>query len=218
MRYSRKIAQSISDHRYQSAKTIFDEIKHGHTPSENLLSDLFPPDLVKIVKDDLELFFANNSLPNKKVRQHIDTAPTEISDARSKAEKMPSFQALHSALLTRRKPDELIVKEFYGEYADFAQLVFEMFRSYKMFRKCGLPSAAHLNRVGAISSIININDPGSKLYSAIAVGHDLIEDMLYKAVDEFGVHYGFDRYDEFIHKFIPEELREGIAILTNTTI
>ncbi|MCC6638567.1 MAG: hypothetical protein IT278_12635 [Ignavibacteriaceae bacterium] len=215
MRYSREIAQSISDHRYQSAKTIFDEIKHGHTPSENLLSDLFPPDLVKIVKDDLELFFANNSLPDKKVRQHIDTAPTEISDARSKAEKMPSFQALHSALLTRRKPDELIVKEFYGEYADFAQLVFEMFRSYKMFRKCGLPSAAHLNRVGAISSIININDPGSKLYSAIAVGHDLIEDMLYKAVDEFGVHYGFDRYDEFIHKFIPEELREGIAILTN---
>ncbi|GAB1441906.1 hypothetical protein MASR2M39_07410 [Ignavibacteriales bacterium] len=215
MRYSREIAQSISDHRYQTAKTILEEIKHGNTPSEKLLTDLFPPDLVKIVKDDFELFIANNSLPNKKVRQHIDSAPTDISDARSKAEKMPSFQALHSALLTRRKPDAKILKEFYGEYDEFALTVFEMFRHYGMFRKCGLPSAAHLNRVGAISSIININDPGSKLYSAIAVGHDLIEDMLYKAVDEFGVHYGFDRYDEFIHNFIPEELREGIAILTN---
>lgn len=215
MRYPREIALSISDHRYQSARTILEEIKLRNTPSEKLLSELFPPDLVKIVRDDLDVFFSDNFLPKKKVRHHIDSAPTEISDARSKAEKMPSFQALHSSLLTCRRPDQEILKEFYGEYADFALTVFELFRNYKMFRKCGLPSAVHLNRVGAISSIININDSGSKLYSAIAVGHDLIEDMLYKAVDEFGVHYGFDRYDEFIHKFIPSELREGISILTN---
>ncbi|MBZ0197658.1 MAG: hypothetical protein K8F28_10015 [Ignavibacteriaceae bacterium] len=93
--------------------------------------------------------------------------------------------------------------------------MFRNFKRYKLFRKCGLPSAAHVNRVGAVSTIIDINDPGSRLYSAIAVGHDFIEDLLYKAVDEDGVHYSFKRYTEFVEKFIPEELRQGILILTN---
>ena len=215
MRYSREIKALIDDKRFAIAKEILTALKQLQVPDYNLLSRLYPIDLAKIAMKDIEIYLGQNLISGKNVRAHIYEAPTDISDARSKVENTVSYQNLHSQLLTGQTPDMKNIDEFYGEYSGFAFKVFEQFRKYRMFRKCGLPSAAHVNRVGAIASIININDPGSKLYSAIAVGHDLIEDILYKAVDDYGIHYGFDRYEEFIEKYIPSELREGIAILTN---
>lgn len=215
MRYSREITALIGDQRYETAREILESLKTGQIPSRKLLSQLYSNDLSGIAYADIEVYLANNFPNGRKPRQHLFDAPTDISDARSRAEKMPSYQRIHSQLLTGQIPDLEPVKEFYGEYSGFAMSVFENFRKYGLYRKCGLPSAAHVNRVGAISSVININDPGTKLYSAVAVGHDFIEDLLYKAVDEHGRPYDFARYDEFVEKFIPEELREGISILTN---
>ncbi|GAB1349221.1 hypothetical protein MASR1M107_14340 [Ignavibacteriales bacterium] len=215
MRYSRETKAIIDDKRYIIAREILTALKQSQVPDYNLLARLFPIDLAKIAMKDIEIYLSRNIITGKKIRAHIYEAPTDISDARSKVENMAVYQNLHSQLLTGQVPEMENIREFYGEYSDFAFSVFEQFRKYRMFRKCGLPSAAHINRVGSIASFLNINDPGSKLYSAIAVGHDLIEDILYKAVDEYDIHYGFDRYEEFIEKFIPAELRDGIAILTN---
>ncbi len=215
MRYSREITALIADQRYETAREILDSLKQGEVPSRKLLSNLYSNDLSDIAYSDIEIYLENNFPKGKKPREHIYDAPTDISDARSRAEKMPEYQRIHSQLLTGQIPDPELLKVFYGEYSEFAMSVFENFRRYGLFRKCGLPSSAHVNRVGSISTVININDPGSKLYSAVAVGHDFIEDLLYKAVDHHGRSYDFERYDEFVEKFIPQELRDGVSVLTN---
>jgi hypothetical protein len=215
MRFSREITALSQDPRYADAKSIFDSIKSGSVPSLETLNRLFADKITKIAQKDIECFLIDNIPSHRKIRGHIHKAPTDISDARSKAELMPPFQKIHSSLLNKQIPDTKLVNEFYGEFTPFVLSVFQNFINYNMTRKCGLSSTAHLNRVGTIATVLNINDENSKLYSAIAVGHDLIEDLLYKVKDENNKNYGFDRYEEFIDKFIPHQLREGISILTN---
>ncbi len=215
MRYSREIKALTNDQRYQTAREILDSIKRGIIPSKRLLSNLYGPELSGIAFSDIEIYITHHFPKGKKLREHLYNAPTDISDARSGIEFMPAYQKLHGRLLTGLLPDMAEVNEIYGEYSGFAMSVFESFKKYGLYRKCGLPSAAHVNRVGAISTVININDPGTRFYSAIAVGHDFIEDLLYKAVDDHGRSYDFERYDEFVEKFIPAELRDGISVLTN---
>ncbi|MBE2279897.1 MAG: hypothetical protein IAE91_05855 [Ignavibacteriaceae bacterium] len=215
MRYPIEMVGLKGNIKYAQATKLLNLILNRQEPDLVILGSLYGNERANIIHSDICEFIEKFLIPFNTKRQHQYSAPEIISKSRLAVEMDPAFQKLHSEILLWKIPETKLFEPFYGEYSEFAAQTVSLFLENKLVRKCGIPSAAHLNRVGVLPSTLGFNKEGHFRYSGIAIGHDFIEDLLFKLKDENNKLYGFTRYHEFLEKFIPKELREGISILTN---
>lgn len=208
---------SITDHpQYFRAREVLQSILLRETPSAGLLAHLYGADRAVHVRELINTFIAEELEAPITPRLHNADAPNEIRDTRAKLESDMQYQAVQMVLLQDKIPDLAMLSKLYGEYAEPVRRVFEQFRNYKLMRQCGIPSVAHLNRVGSMAGALGLDqDEDGKKYSAIGALHDAIEDLLELVVDQEGKGFGLARYQEFIGTFIPTDLQSSLILLTN---
>jgi hypothetical protein len=127
----------------------------------------------------------------------------------------PDFQEIHSRLLFLELPPLEAMERFYGSYAESIRKIFNLYIISELNRKCGLSATVHLHRVAAISRALPLDDAGSWKYTATAVLHDVLEDLLTLNPKPNRKPFLLEEYTRFIESYIPEELREGVKMLTN---
>lgn len=208
---------SVSDHpQYHRAHEVLESVLQRDAPPPHLLSHLYGLDLAPRIHELITNFLSEEFTNPVTPRKHNLDAPTEIGDTRARLEYDARYQAVQTELLQHRIPDRVMLQNCYGEYAEAVRQIFDLFRHHMLMRKCGIPSVAHLNRVGSMAGALGLDkNEGDKKYSAIGAMHDAIEDLLNLAVDDTGRGFGLARYEEFIDEFIPDELQSSLVLLTN---
>ncbi|MBX2992994.1 MAG: hypothetical protein KF749_17725 [Bacteroidetes bacterium] len=215
MRYNAGISRLQKDPRYHDAKDALWSILHHRVPSDATLARVFGTDKSRFVRLLVGDFISKNPHTGKKPRTHDNAAPTEIGDKRSDLEKKESYQRSQLRLLQWQVPDLTDLTDLYGIYAPAVQKVLQLFLDSGLKRKCGISTAAHLNRVGALTGAMGIDDDTTRRYSAIGALHDCIEDLLNRVRNAKGKVYGLSGYDKFLDAHIPTELQTSVVQLTN---
>lgn len=215
MRNNSEIGSMQKSSNYYEAKELLNLILHQELPKLTLLNTLYGKSKSQIVYRQIMEFYESNSFDKYDTRKHIKNASQEISIKRSIVEQDLNFQNIQLNLLNNCLPDTKDLENFYGEYAQIIKSIFTLYNSLGLKRKCGIPATSHLNRVGAVIKALRMDDNESHKYQAIGVLHDTIEDLMFLVPDEKGKPYNFDAYEEFVKRFIPEELAESVKLLTN---
>ncbi|MCK6603450.1 MAG: hypothetical protein L6Q59_01000 [Ignavibacteriaceae bacterium] len=216
MRYTYEMRKYREDGRYHLAEELLENIINGTIPSEGLVRSLFGESKTRVIKYNLDKFITSREENVLSVRPHHKDAPTDISDSRSAIESDTNFQTIHSTILLGDVPPSSELAFYYHDYSHTVRGAFKLFSRHKLVRKCGVPTIAHANRVGTLSTAIGLNDDQKTYkYSAVAAMHDLIEDLLFTAKDKTGKPYGFENYQQFLDDFIPSEIQDEVKILTN---
>jgi hypothetical protein len=213
---------SIFDYKRLKCEKNFSKVKdilkcflEDICPPVDLLAKIYGKEKSEILKENIAKFLSTNISQKQIPREHIKNAPNEIFNARSEVEKSDKYQRIHSLLLQNKLPLISDLAFFYGEYSKYVHKIFKIYLDSKLRRKCELSATTHLNRVGSIVFQMGMNADEHFKYSSIAVMHDSIEDLLDVAKFKNGDAIGIIRYDDFIHKYIPEDLKKGIQALTN---
>ncbi len=215
MRYSSAIMQMKSDPRYEPASRMLEQIVRGDVPDYPLLSDLYGVQQAQRLRSVIGRFLEDHSADFGTPRRNQHNASTEISDARSKVEESMDFQLLQERLLFGELPELEDLRPFYGNYAEEVRGILQLFLNHKLRRKCGITSAAHLNRVGVVVGRMGLDQPGEHMYSTVGFMHDALEDLLDIARDEHGYVYGMHGYQLFLDRYTSPELHAHLKMVTN---
>ncbi len=215
MRVSSAIAQMKMNPHYDAAAGILREIVRHEVPDLQMLVTLYGIQQARSMQSVFGGFLEQHTGDFGTPRTHQHNAPTEISDARSHVEESADFQLLQEQLLFGRLPDIEQLALFYGKYAGEVRDIMDLFFRYKLERKCGITSAAHLHRVGAVVGMMSMDQQGEHLYSTVGFMHDALEDLLDHARDERGQVYGVRGYQSFLDRYVAPELHAHLKLVTN---
>ncbi len=201
--------------RVTRAFEILDSIRQMTVPSASALRGLYGDQKLDILQRNIAAFMELNRGMFGLPRQLSGNAPKKVVLTRDCIEKEQAFQEVQSSLLFGRIPAMEHMEVMYGGYAGAVIKLYKVCSTLGLKRHCGLPSVAHMNRVGAIVHYLPMDDPGSFTYAAAAAMHDGIEDLLNRAEHPDGKVHGIGRYREFIDTYIPAELQDKVKALTN---
>ncbi|MCB2204037.1 hypothetical protein KQI65_04755 [bacterium] len=215
MRYTSSIKQLQQDRRYAAATRLLETLLHKQEPEYNLLTELYGIHQAPVLHGIFSRFLEEHGDDLGVPRAHQPHASYEISDARSHVEQSADFQAIQSKILFSELPGIEDFEPQYGKYAGEVREVLRMFLDHHLVRKCGLTSAAHLNRVGAVVEKIGMDEPGEKMYAAIGFMHDALEDLLDVVRDDHENLYTVNDYQSFLSRFTSPELHTHIKLVTN---
>ncbi|MCX6170199.1 MAG: hypothetical protein NTX65_12710 [Ignavibacteriales bacterium] len=215
MRYTKEILRLQNDPDYPVATEILQSILLQQIPDREILAKLYGGHKAQVISDDLKLFYELNPYLKKVLRKHISSSSTEISRMREVIETNEYLLSIQSMILFNKLPDVSLLAKIYGQYSDIIQKVFKLYLELGIKRKCGITSACHLNRVGAVVFALKLDESNYRNYVTIAAMHDVIEDLFFLARDKNDDLFSLERYDEFVELFIPLELTESIKLLTN---
>ena len=215
MRYSSAIRQMQTDPLYPTASRMLDQLLCREVPDAALLADLYGVRQAQAMAAVIARFLEEHAgdFGTPRTRQH--TASTEISDARSTIEQSRDFQVLQHRLLFRELPDVDELVPFYGRYAGEVREILRLFFTHNLKRKCGITSAAHLNRVGVVVGAMGMDDAGERMFSTVGFMHDALEDLLEVARDARGEVYGTRHYQHFLDRHVAPELHGHLRMITN---
>jgi hypothetical protein len=200
---------------YKMAYEIFSSIISKTCPDINLLKIFYGEKRAGVIFENIKQYFSEEKKKKFSVRNHNFTAPQEIVNARIEIENNQYFQRIQSALLKNELPLKSDLEFFYGEFTEFTYNIIKIYKKLNLKRKCELNAATHLNRVGSVVYQLKMNDSGAHKYSAIAMMHDAVEDLLdYKELSRGGkIHINY--YNSFLDEVIPKELQKPVRKLTN---
>jgi len=202
-----------NDPRYHSALGVLQTILHREVPTGKVLSDIFgtlTPMVIFNVKEHFEAF------PRRriKIRRHTDD-PSIISEARVRLEDNFHYAKLHSLILNGELPHISDISPIYGEYSETVQDILAQYQRFDLRRRCGIPAAAHISRVGGLVYTLGFDSPGTHKFCTAAFLHDCIEDLITYERKDTSDHYGLKGLELFIDDYIPSELQPNIRLLTN---
>jgi hypothetical protein len=203
------------DPNYHKAYEVFRSFIERKCPDINLLKKLYGSERAQILSENIRSYFVSEKQKILIPRMHNYETPLEIINARLEIEKNKIYQKIQSAILKNDIPAKSDLKLFYGEYTDYIYRILETYKIMNLKRKCELNAATHLSRVGAVVYQLGMNDKGTYRYSAIAMMHDAVEDLLDYAELRKNNKIHFDYYNSFLNEYIPEELHQPVKILTN---
>jgi hypothetical protein len=201
--------------RYRHAIRLLDDLKHKRIPSDDVFAALYGTDMAPVLKRTIGRFLDANDALLGIPREHSYDAPSKVADTRDRIEEDVVFQDVQYSLLFGELPDQRRMENMYGRYAQDIQKAYSRFYKLNLKRHCGLPSVAHMNRVGAVVRGLPMDEEGKTTYAAAAALHDVIEDLLYRDRDDDGKPYDLSRYNEFVETMIPEDLHPQVITLTN---
>lgn len=213
-RYIREYYRIENDPRYNDCRIFLDHLLKLEIPPNSLIKNLYGKEQVEGIKKLLDKLFATVLTKRMNIRKHLDDVPHEIALTRKKLNYNTTFQKIQTSLLLNIDPEIEDLEIIYGEYAEKVRNSFSIFHKMKVKRKCGITATAHHNRVGALVNALGFNNNSGFKYSAIGALHDVIEDLLLIHRDEKGP-FGLERIYDFMNTFIPSDLQEGVALLTN---
>lgn len=200
---------------YPYAAELLSQILEHKKPDMNLLKQLYGNAAAEAIYRTVNEYFERNFPVYNKVREHNYNAVDDIASTRIITEGNFIYQRIHHEIIFGRTPSVKDLEIFYGNYSEYVQKIIQKYIDAKIRRKCELGAATHLHRVGAIVHQLRMNDEGTYNYSAIAVMHDSIEDLLELKSDGDNTHPDAEAYNSFIEEFIPRDIADSIKILTN---
>jgi hypothetical protein len=200
---------------YKQAYDLLYSLVSRNNPDINVLKKLYGDKKSEIIQANIKSYLIEDKRKKPVVRCHNYDAPREIYNARIEIENNPFFQRIQSALLRNEIPSKSDLEIFYGEYTPFVYNIIKIYKKLNLKRKCELNAATHLSRVGAVVFQLKMNDAGSCRYSAIAMMHDAVEDLLDYSELSKGGKIHIDYYNSFLDEIIPEELQMPVRKLTN---
>ncbi|MDX9758606.1 MAG: hypothetical protein RBU27_05550 [Bacteroidota bacterium] len=203
------------DPRYDTAVRIFEQIVNREVPDYALLTELYGPRQAQGLHAVIARFLEAHQWDFGRPRSHQFNASTEISDARCQVDELTSFQVLQQRLLFGELPATEELAPFYGRFANEVREILSLFLRYNLRRKCGITSAAHLNRVGVVVGTMGMDNGGEPVYSTVGFMHDTLEDLLDVVRDEHGQIYGMRNYRRFLERYISPELHSQLRLVTN---
>lgn len=215
MWYNSEIQRLNKEPNYKSAYELLYSLISRACPDINLLKKLYGENISRVIYENIGKYFEDEKKKKFTVRAHNANAPQEIINARKEAENNPYFQRIQSALLRNEIPSKSDLEYFYGEYMPYVYYIIKTYKKLNLKRKCELNAATHLSRVGAVVFQLKMNDAGSCRYSAIAMMHDAVEDLLDYSELSKGGKIHIDYYNTFLDGLIPEELQMPVRKLTN---
>lgn len=215
MRYTAEILRLQKDPHYEQAVDVLQSILHGKAPAQQSLAQLYGRAIGDTVWKDISEFLHTNQVGTSSPRKHVHTAPTEISDKRHGTEMSDVFRQTHSKLLLWEVPGSDQLNQFYGEFSEPVGRVLDLTLKAGLKRRCGLPVAAHLNRVAAVVAALKMDLPGKHTYVSIAAMHDAIEDLLHLYAHNKDARDGLAGYHNFVESLIPLRLQPHVKLLTN---
>ena len=189
MRYTSSIKQLQNDSRYAAASRLLEHLLRAEEPDYPLLSELYGVQQAPILHRIFARFLEEHAEGFGNPREHLQHASYEISEARSHVEESVDFQNLQAQILFGELPGIEALEALYGAYASEVREILRLFLDHRLVRKCGITSAAHLNRVGAVVANIGMDQPGEHIYAAVGFMHDALEDLLDVVKDEHGNLY-----------------------------
>ncbi len=201
--------------KFPYAMELLESFKRRQVPEKNLLEKLYGSSKSDILQKQIALFFEENFKEKFTIRKHDAEAPVEIYNTRTNLENDVIYQKIHNGIIEGRVPELEDLRKFYGDFSSSVYNLYSEYVNYGMKRRCELPAPSHLNRVAGIAIKLNFNSDGGYKYGTIAALHDVIEDLFPVIKDEQGNNYDFAHYKDFVEKYIPEELREELKILSN---
>lgn len=199
--------------KYPHAAEFLESIIKREIPEKKIMDNVFG-NLTQFIIDHLKKHFEDFPMDKIKVRKHLE-GPSKIKEARMKLEQNQDYAKLHSLILNNEIPEKKYVYPIYGEYAETVISILGLYKKYSLKRKCGVPSAAHLSRVGGLVHTLGFDEPGSAKFCAIAFLHDSIEDLTSYEKHLPADHYGLKGLESFIRDIIPIELQPHVKLLTN---
>lgn len=200
---------------FKIAYSILTEILKLNCPPKELLSQLYGEDKSETLHIIIEDFMKTHGLYNRISRPHNFNAPQDIVLARKEVERNLTYQQIHSQILMYNTPERKLLEKFYGSYSVYVYAIIEKYLKLNIKRKCEISAASHLNRVGAVVFQLKMNSEERYDYSTIGIMHDAIEDLFKFEKDENTGKADIEKYNEFIKRYIPEDLEKHLKILTN---
>ncbi len=194
---------------------IFVSILDGRNPDKADIAEIYGKGNADRLFDHISLFVKRNGRIG--IRRERPSAPAsrDIRGERARIENDPAFDAPHRLLLSGTAPSVRDLEPLYGAYAPAVEKAFHVYVDRNIRRKCLIPSASHLNRVGAVVYALGMDDDGTRRYAAIGALHDVIEDLLTKVTTGGRTAYGIERYSDFVLDFVPPDLIAMVELLTN---
>ncbi|MCE1164304.1 MAG: hypothetical protein LWX07_02755 [Bacteroidetes bacterium] len=208
------IVQLKLNKNFDIAYSILQDILALKCPDIRKIETLYGSQKSHVIRELMKDFIGRYLDGAKRIRPHNPDSPMEITLARKAVEKNPDYQKVHSSILLNKIPEIRHLEIFYGEYSKSVQDVIRLYVNLNLKRKCEIGAASHLNRVGAVVFQLRMNNPGAHDYSAAAMLHDSIEDLV-KLKRKPDGRLDTDSYNSFIEKYIPEQLQAAVKILTN---
>ncbi len=215
MRYTSSIKQMQQDPHYPLAVKMFGNILHGETPEIAILTELYGLSQAPVMQQVFDRFLERHADKLGTPREHQHHAPFEISTARSLCEESPDFQSVQSDILFSTLPGRESLERLYGRYGGEVREILRLFLEHRLVRKCGITSAAHLNRVGAVVGKTGMDTDSGHMYSAVGFMHDALEDLLDVVKDQHGRTYTVHDYQAFLDRYASPELHQHIKLITN---
>lgn len=215
MRYTSTIQQLQQDSRYKTAAGVLERLLQGELPEMSLLIELYGVQPAQILHRVFARFLEQHAESFGPPREHHHHASTEISAARSQIEESSDFQKLQFRILHSEVPTVDELEPFYGTYSEQVRTILQLFMEHQLQRKCGITSAAHLNRVGAVVGKIGMDSPSEHLYATVGVMHDALEDLLDEVQDTHGNTYTVNEYQAFLDRYASPELHKHVRLITN---
>ncbi|MCZ7555165.1 MAG: hypothetical protein M5R41_02015 [Bacteroidia bacterium] len=215
MRYNDSIQRMQQDPRYQNACNLLDALLRCVLPESQDLVALYGIQHAQVMRGVFERHLESHPEGFGQRRPHVDKASTEISDARSQVEEGIDFQRLQLRVLFGDLPDAVDLEPLYGHYAEEVREIIRLFLKYRLSRKCGISSVAHLSRVGAVVRRLGMDNDGGHVYSTVGFMHDALEDLLERVPDAHGEPYGVHGYQQFLDQYTSPELHSHLRMVTN---
>lgn len=205
----------MANPKFPYAMELLDTFKRRQVPDKNLLQRLYGSPKADILQKQVELFFQKYYKTSFTIREHDIDAPVDIYNTRTNLEKDLDYQKIHNYIIEGKVPELSDLEKFYGNFSETIHNFYSQYVNNNLKRRCELPAPSHLNRVAGVAIKLNFNSDGGYKYGAIAALHDVIEDLFPVIRDDEGNHYDFAHYKDFVEKYIPEEIREELKILSN---
>jgi hypothetical protein len=208
------VTEELRDNpKFVPAYEILRSILRGEIPEIENLVDVYG-DLTPVITDHLESHYNLYPKQNVKLREHT-FCRNVISDARTELENNSDYAKLHSLILNEKLPALKDVSPIYGIYSGNVISILKMYNRHSLKRKCGVPAAAHLSRVGGLVHTLGFDEDRSAKFSTVAFLHDCIEDLIIYEKHLPADHHGLKGLEEFFDKHIPEDLQPHVRLLTN---
>jgi hypothetical protein len=215
MRFNNSIQRMQKEDRYHNARQLLNSLLDSVSPELPDLVAMYGPMHAQVMYGVFNRFHELHPDGFGRRRAHVEKASTEISDARSHVEESLDFQRLQSIVLFGDIPDVSDLEAMYGPYASEVVEIIRLFLKYRLTRKCGISSVAHLSRVGAVVRRLGMDHDGGHVYTAVGFMHDALEDLLERVPDEHGEAYGVHGYQRFLDRYTSPELHAHLRMVTN---
>ena len=196
---------------FSEAVNLLDAILAGERINNSLIEKLYSPNENKFIIEHLENYYSV-SQPYLRPRTLIE-APDGLYNAMRKISGS-EYAELHSKYLLGCVPETEELCPMFGKYSQSVQKVVEEYISHNLKRKCFVPAACHPFRTACLVRILGFDLPGESKYTSIMMFHDAIEDLIF-VMGKSSDHMGINSTNDFINKYIPDELNGHIHLLTN---